>query len=163
MDTTITASTEQDAGAVEAVKHHHAQMAGTLAGLVERLVTAHDPQDAAEARDELVHWAATELLPHARAEEGALYPPAHRDPAGRLLVDGMLAEHETIGGLVEQLRSADTPVRAAALGTALKVLFEVHLAKENDLVLPLVAADPDVSVADALRGMHQLLGGHEDG
>ena len=155
MDTTITASTGQDAGAVEAVKHHHAQMAGTLGGLVERLVTAHDPQDAAEARDE--------LLPHARAEEGALYPPAHRDPAGRLLVDGMLAEHETIGGLVEQLRSADTPVRAAALGTALKVLFEVHLAKENDLVLPLLAADPDVSVADALRGMHQLLGGHEDG
>lgn len=161
MDTIVIASSEQDATAVEAVKHHHAEMAGTLAALAERLVSAHDTQQAAEARDDLVHWAATELLPHARAEEGALYPAAHRDPAGRLLVDGMLAEHETIAGLVEQLRTADTPVRAAAVGTALRVLFESHLAKENDLVLPLLAASPDVSVADALHGMHELLGGHD--
>jgi uncharacterized protein (DUF2249 family) len=38
------------------------------------------------------------------------------------------------------------------------VLFDTHLAKENDLVLPVVAADPAISLAGVLAGMHELLG-----
>ena len=53
---------------------------------------------------------------------------------------------------------AGDPVRAAATGYALQVLFEAHLTKENDLVLPVVAADPAVSLAEILAGMHELLG-----
>jgi uncharacterized protein (DUF2249 family) len=36
----------------------------------------------------------------------------------------------------------------------------VHLAKENDLVLPLLLSAPDASLAEVLTGMHELLG-HE--
>ena len=157
MNTVVVATSEQDSAAAEAVAQHHAVMAGTLNSLTERLVTAHGNEQSAEARDDLIHWSVTELLPHARAEEQALYPLAADLPAGRLLVESMLGEHEVITGLVEQLRSADTPVRAAGVGTALRVLFESHLAKENDLILPLVAQAPGVSLADGLRGMHELL------
>lgn len=72
----------------------------------------------------------------------------------------MLAEHKAIAQLVGEVSSAE-PVRAAAAGYALQVLFEVHLAKENQLVLPLVAGNSAVSLADILAGMHELLGGHD--
>jgi uncharacterized protein (DUF2249 family)/iron-sulfur cluster repair protein YtfE (RIC family) len=160
VNTVVVATSEQDAAAAEAVVQHHAVMAGALAGLAERVVTASGNEAAAQARDELVHWSVTELLPHARAEEEALYPLAAAE--GRLLVESMLGEHEVIEGLVEQLRSADTPMRAAATANALRVIFESHLTKENELILPLVAQTPGVSLADALRGMHELLE-EEDG
>jgi uncharacterized protein (DUF2249 family) len=158
VNTVVLATSERDAAAVEAVVQHHAAMAGTLAAFAERLIAARDNEQAATATEELVHWAATELVPHAKAEEGALYPLAHGDSRGRLLVEAMLVEHDLIVALVDQLRTADTPVRAAALGTALRVLFESHLAKENDQIMPLLAGLPGVSVADALDGMHTLIG-----
>lgn len=161
MNTVVLATSEQEAEAVEAVVTHHAAMAGALAAHSERLLDAHGTEQTAGARDELVHWAVTELLPHARAQEQGLYPLAHEDPAGRLLVDALLAEHELITTVVEQLRVAETPVRAAAFGTALRLLFESHVAKEDDQVLPLLAAKPGVSVAQALHGMHESLGGED--
>ena len=163
MDTVVIASTEQDAAAVRAVMSHHAEMAGTLAALARRIASAPDTGRALAARHDLVLWAERDLVPHALAEEKAMYPPAHRDDRARLLVDAMLAEHQLILGLVERLKAAASQVAAAAEARALAVTFESHLAKENDQVLPLLAAAPDVSLADALTGMHELLGGHEEG
>lgn len=162
MNNVLIASSAQDAAAVEAVKQHHAEMSGALATLAARIASAPDQDSALAGRDELVRWAEHELVPHARAEEEAMYPPAHDDPSARLLVDAMLAEHKLIVGLVESLRAAQDQVRAAAEARALSVTFESHLAKENDQILPLLAQRPDVSVADALAGMHTLLGGGAD-
>lgn len=159
MNNVLIASSVQDAAAVEAVKQHHAEMSGALATLAARIASAPDQQSALAGRDELVRWAERELVPHARAEEEAMYPPAHDDPSARLLVDAMLAEHKLIVSLVESLRVAQDQVRAAAEARALSVTFESHLAKENDQILPLLAQRPDVSVAEALAGMHTLLGG----
>ena len=162
MDTVVIASSEQDAAAVEAVKGHHAEMAGTLALLARRVADATDADAAFAARDELVRWAEGDLVPHALAEEKAMYPLAHEDIRARLLIDAMLAEHQLILGLVAQLKAAPTQVRAAAEARALSVTFESHLAKENEQVLPLLAASPEVSLAGALAGMHELLGGGHD-
>lgn len=162
MDTVVIASTEQDAAAVEAVKSHHAEMAGTLQALARRVASAADAETALAARDDLVRWAERDLVPHALAEEKAMYPPAHRDGRARLLIDAMLAEHQLILSLVEGLRTAPSQVEAAAEARALAVTFESHLAKENEQVLPLLAGSPEVSVAGALAGMHELLGGHDD-
>ena len=160
MDTVVIASSEQDAAAVEAVKRHHAEMAGTLGMLAGRVAAARDAESAFAARDELARWAEGDLVPHALAEEKAMYPLAHEDTRARLLVDAMLAEHVLILGLVERLKTARTPVEAAAEARALSVVFESHLAKENDQILPLLAEAPGVSLAGALEGMHELLGGH---
>ncbi len=161
MNTVVIASSEQDAAAVEAVKQHHAQMAGALSALAGRVAAAATEAAALEARDELVRWAENDLVPHAKAEEAAMYPLAHQDTRARLLVDAMLVEHELIVGLVKTLREAAGQVQAAAEARALAVTFESHLAKENDQILPLLAESPGVSLSDALAGMHELLGGHD--
>jgi uncharacterized protein (DUF2249 family) len=163
MDKLVIASTEADARAAEAVEQHHAQMAGALATQVEALVSAaasRDDRAAGAAREALVNWCERDLVPHALAEEKAMYPAAQARSEGRLLVEGMLGEHRVITGLVQLLGTTAEPVRAAAAAKALQVAFENHLAKENELVLPLLVSAPDVSVAELLGGMHELLGGH---
>jgi uncharacterized protein (DUF2249 family) len=166
MDKVVIASNEADARAAEAVEQHHAQMAGTLAVRVEALLgaaAAGDQERAGTARAELASWCERELVPHALAEEKTMYPAAQAKPEGRLLVEGMLAEHTAIVGLVKEVADAPDLVRAAAAAMALQVMFDRHLAKENELVLPLLVAAPDVSVAELLGGMHELLGGEEAG
>ena len=48
-------------------------------------------------------------------------------------------------------------MRAAATGWALRVLLDTHLTKENDLLLPALAADPGVSLAALLVRMHEVV------
>lgn len=165
MSDLVIASSEADARAAEAVEEHHAQMAGALALKAEALsaaARARRQPDADEVRLDLVAWCRTELVPHALAEETTMYAAAGRMVEARLLVEAMLAEHRSIIGLVEELATATDMVSAAALARALRALFEVHLAKENDQVLPLLVASPAVSVAELLGGMHELLGGPAD-
>ena len=161
----VIASSDADATAAVAVEAHHAEMSGALALHVQRLVAAAAAgEDAGTARHQLVSWCRSELVPHALAEEQAMYPAAQAKAEGRLLVTGMLGEHAVITGLVDEVASAPDEVRAAAAATALRVVFDDHLRKENELVLPLLVSAPDVSVAALLGGMHELLGGdrHDD-
>lgn len=164
MNDVVVATTDRDAAAAAAVEQHHAEMAATLGRKVEDLVAAVAAGDGAAiagTNDSLVGWSTRELLPHALAEEKAMYPAAHDTVEGRLLVTGMLAEHGVIVDLVKEIAEADGPVRAASAARALLVMFQSHLAKENELVLPLLASRADVSVADLLAGMHELLGADE--
>lgn len=154
------ATSPADADAIAAVEQHHAELAGRLRAHASELLDSAGTEGFESARRRAARFLGGELAPHAAAEEQALYPAAASDPRGRLLVDGMLAEHKAIAQLVSEVSSAE-PVRAAAAGYALQVLFEVHLGKENELVLPLVAGNPAVSLAQILAGMHELLGGHD--
>lgn len=166
MNNVVIASNEAEAAAAAAVEQHHAQLAGELALRVEALLSAVSHADAAAAgaaQSDLSSWCTRELVPHALAEEKALYPAAQARPEGRLLVDGMLAEHAVLTGLVQELATAAEPVRVAAAAKALQVLFDCHLAKENELVLPLLVSAPDVSVVELLDGMHEILGAAEHG
>ncbi|MFV1365743.1 DUF2249 domain-containing protein [Mycolicibacterium elephantis] len=159
----IVASTSADAEAAETVKNHHAELAGHLQALADAMLSAAERGAGFEtARAAAVQFLTGELLPHAAAEEDRLYPAAARTERARPLIESMIAVHRIIAGLVDRIRTETSPVRAAAAGDALRVLFEAHLVDENDRILPIVAADPDVSLADALDGMHQLLGGHHD-
>jgi uncharacterized protein (DUF2249 family) len=156
--------TSTDRRAAQAVVRHHAELAATLGRHVAALFEAAEIGSSRltwQHRDELVAWIHGELLPHAAAEEAALYPAAAAQPDGRLLVDGMVAEHKAITALVGDLEAAGTPTTAAAAARALSALFEVHLAKENDLVLPLLLAADQVSLHDLLEGMHDMLGSDE--
>lgn len=156
----VVATSARDSAAVQAIRQHHAELAGSLAVHVEALLATATAggEPFEDARRRALSFLAIELVPHAAAEEVALYPAAASSETTRLLIEGMLAEHKVILSLVDQLTRAGDPIRAAATGYALQVLFDAHLAKENDLVLPVVAADPSVSLADILTGMHGLLG-----
>ena len=123
-DSVVIASNEAEAAAVAAVEQHHAQLAGALRLRVETLlgaVASGDPA-AEHERRELVDWCTRELVPHALAEEKALYPAAHAKAESRLLVDGMLDEHRVITGLVGEISAAADPTRAAAAGRALMAM-----------------------------------------
>ena len=156
----IVASTAADAEAVEAIKSHHAQLAGQLAVLTDAMLWAVERSAEFEpARAAALVFLTGELLPLAAAEEERLYPAATRTERARPLVESMIAVHRIIGALVERIR-IEPPVRAAACGHALRVLFDAHLTDENERILPIVAADPEVSLVEVTHGMHELLGHH---
>lgn len=152
--------TTDDDAALAAVTAHHAGMHRRLEKLTEALIHAVASGDTVgehEAHAVLVEWCEDELLPHALAEEDALYAGAAALPEGTLLVDGMLAEHRVIVGLLEELRAVHG-VAAAVVAGALQRVFSLHLDKENRLLLPLIAATPGLSLARSAAGLHELLG-----
>ncbi|OBH95724.1 DUF2249 domain-containing protein [Mycobacterium sp. E2733] len=154
----IVASTAADAEAVEAIKGHHAQLAGQLGVLTDAMLWAVERgADFEPARAAVLAFLAGELLPHAAAEEDRLYPAATRTGLARPLVESMIAVHRVIGSLVERIR-IEPPLRAAASGHALRVVFDAHLTDENERILPIVAGDPEVSLVEVTHGMHELLG-----
>jgi uncharacterized protein (DUF2249 family) len=153
----VLASTRQDADAVEAVRRHHAELAGGLALRVEALLASAEDAghgDVAAATDDLVAFCRRELIPHALAEEDTLYPAAADLPELRLLVATMTGEHAEMLALVEEISTARSGVRAAAAGRALAGIFAPHLVAENEAVLPRLAAAANVSLTDLLRDMH---------
>ncbi|SBT92062.1 Uncharacterized conserved protein, DUF2249 family [Streptomyces sp. DI166] len=162
MSSVSLASAPEDATALEAAEAHHARLAGELAGRVSMLLTAadRDPGAAARIHAGLVTFCERSLLPHAAAEEAVLYPAAHALPEARLLVESLIGEHRALKGLVATLRDAPRSASVAADARALQVLFEEHVAKENGLVLPLLAMTPEVSLAGLLEEMHHQ---HADG
>jgi uncharacterized protein (DUF2249 family)/iron-sulfur cluster repair protein YtfE (RIC family) len=162
MSTVTIASNHADAEAAEKVELHHAEMAGRLDLLTADVVRAARTDRAEAARQELLSWLRDELVPHATAEEQTLYPAAGQLAEARLLVEAMLAEHVLIHRLVADLEAASDPVEAAAVARAIETVFDSHLAKENDQLIPTLVASPDCSVAEMLEGMHELLGGHDD-
>lgn len=70
----------------------------------------------------------------------------------------MLGEREVLTRLLREVADSADVLRAAASAAALRAVFDSHLTKENDLVVPLLARTAGVSVAELLGGMHQLLG-----
>lgn len=153
------ASDSRDATALESAEAHHARLAGELAGRVKMLLTSVDRDLRAAERIHagLVAFCDRSLLPHAAAEEAVLYPVAHRMSEARLLVESLIGEHRCLTALVDALRAAPDPAHAAADARALQVLFEEHVAKENGLVLPLLAMTPEVCLAELLADMHHRL------
>ena len=88
-----------EAEALQAVERHHAHMLKHLNGLVALLMAAVEARDAAAeetAQATLLDWCDSHLIPHALAEEGPLYGGPHATSEGRLLVEGMLAEHRAL-------------------------------------------------------------------
>lgn len=151
---------EAEQHALAAVEHHHGRMLAELQDHVTALIQAVENLEAAterSARDELLAWCRHELVPHALAEEGPLYSGPKETDQGRLLVEGMLAEHKVIVGLVDRLGTTEG-VQAAVTGAAIKEIFALHLEKENRLLMPFIVQSPELSLADAVQGLHELVG-----
>lgn len=162
MTDVVIASTPEDAEAVDRMVEHHAELAGQLTALVR--VSAHDVSSAelGGARDRLVTWARTSLLPHAEAEERSLYPAAAELAELTVLTREMVAEHRVIGELVDKLATATAPGEIVAAAGALEAVLGIHLHKENEVLLPALVASPHHSVARLLDGMHDILGADTD-
>jgi uncharacterized protein (DUF2249 family) len=156
----VLASGAADAAAVDALREHHAGLAGRLGAHVDALLAAATAPGGAgfrQARTAALRFCTGELLPVAAVEEQLLYPAAAVSDRLRLLVDALLAEHRVLAALVEEIVVADEPARAAAAGYALLVLVEKHLATEDELLVPGLAADPATRLSALVAELHDVL------
>lgn len=162
MSAVTSASAPEDAAALEAAEAHLVRLAGDLARHVAALLDAaeRDPGAAAAVRAGLVAFCEREILPYAAAEEAVIYPAARRLPDSRLLIESLVAEHSCLTALVDALGSAPTLLGAVADARALQVLFEEHVAKENGLVLPLLALAPGIRPAALLTEVRERVDRH---
>ncbi|MEO3785514.1 DUF2249 domain-containing protein [Actinocorallia sp. B10E7] len=157
----------------DAIRAHHARLGRTVADHALTIRHAVDKlTPPAAARDELIGYFTREVLPHAIAEENTLYRAGAGLPAAALLVNAMTEEHVRLRGLAETLRLARTPGEIGAAAAALDAVFQAHIAKENDDLLPaLVEARVDLAAllagTDEITGAapghhHCTCGGHDD-
>ncbi len=147
-----------DAQAAEAIKTHHTEMRNELRRRVDALEEAVRSGATYErAHRDVLDYLEGELLPHAQAEEKALYPAGDTGPSA-LLLRSMREEHRTIMGRVAALREASDGVTAATGASAVLALFESHLWKDNELLVPTLVGDPHVAMVELLAGMHELIG-----
>jgi uncharacterized protein (DUF2249 family) len=157
-------ATSSQSQTLEAILGHHAQLSAAVAARSAAVVDAAERlADVTPHRDSFVELLREEVLPHAIAEEQTLYRVGLTLAAGRPLVAAMIAEHRRLQALVDQLAAARTPVAMASNALAVRVLFDAHLAKENDQLLPALVLER-VDLAGLLEGMHEILGeaaGHE--
>ena len=153
----MTVTTHQDQ-TIEAIRAHHQQLELALAGAAVQVSDAAERLgDAGRFRDQLMTLLRGEILPHAAAEERTLYAAAADSERTALLVQAMVDEHRRLETLVDDLGTARTPVAMASLATAVRALFEAHLVKENDILLPALVTE-GVDLAGLLSGMHEILG-----
>lgn len=160
----MTASTDRGTqdGVLATIRAHHDQLgrtmsdhALTISRSIDRLASP------AARRGVLVDFCNQEVLPHAMAEEETVYRVAADLPRTRLLVRAMHDEHLTLRELVGDLASAGSPGEISAAATALNAVFQSHVEKENEILLPALA-DAGVDLAALLKGMQEVLGGEPD-
>lgn len=153
MSDIVFATTPADAQAAEKVVAHHAEMNGQLAALVAALAGAGSAEAALAARDALVQWGHTELLPHAEAEELVLYRAAGELSELRALLVAMIDEHGVLADLVGELADARQPGQALLAAGGLQAVLGTHVHKENEILLPALVGSSVHSVADLLSEM----------
>jgi len=142
---------------ITAIRGHHDEMAAQLSELTAAVLSAAAAGDCTQAARRLHDWYRTELLPHAVAEERALYSEGAEVETMKLLICAMLAEHRQLVSLIAELALAHEPFQVATVAAAAQAVFTVHLGKENDLLLPALD-QAGVNLVASLDGMHEVLG-----
>lgn len=160
MTAMTSAPTTSQQETLDAIAAHHVQLARAVAAAAVRVRDAADRLgDVSRVRQELVELLRTEVLPHAKAEEETLYGVGAGIEPLALLVQAMTGEHRILEKLVDELEAARATTETVGFAAAIRTLFEAHLAKENDLLLPALV-ERGVDLASLLEGMHEILG-HE--
>ena len=155
--------TAADASALDAMLAHHAALADGVARRVTTLRVATEVQGAYELpAAELVAYLARDVLPHAMAEEHTLYQVAASNAGLAEEVAGMVDEHHRLTAMAEQLATADDGPAALQAAEAIGTLFAGHVTKENEVILPPLAADPGVDLSGLLVRMHHLTEAAQD-
>lgn len=151
---------EAENAAVDAMVRHHTELVARVQATTAELTRAIDIGDddtAYNAQGILLEWGEREMLPHAEAEETQLYRPAGAREEARLLVEVLLADHQDLATLLDELRGA-AGIEAAAVASTLSRLFALHIEKENRVLLPFIARTPDLSLSAAVEGLVELVG-----
>ena len=101
--------------------------------------------------DNVYDFLAHHLLPHAQAEEAALYPVVGKVMGAPEATDTMSRDHVAVGRLIDELGLIRSNMSGSALTVAqikdlrrvlygLYTLVKVHFAKEEEVYLPILDA-----------------------
>jgi uncharacterized protein (DUF2249 family) len=153
-DTTTKTTAKQ---LTSAIREHHRGLATTLDSYTSDIesLKASEGSDAAGLAtllDQVTSFLSGELMPHAQGEERTLYPAldpilrTHGRPTATMSIDHeYLGQHvQKVTALANQLRSADASKRETLTAQLqremiqLQGLFQVHLAKEERVYLPVI-------------------------
>ncbi len=154
----------------EAIRKHHLSLAKTLKDHA-RAAGSGEPQT---ERDGFVKFLKHDVLPHAEGEERHLYPMAdqlvrdHGKPTATMMVDhefirDYIAKIEQTAGELAAASDGERPAlqrRLRDLALRLDAIFELHLAKEERVYLPLF--EQHVAQAEqtmVLRAIHETYEG----
>jgi len=112
-------------------------------------VTSARPYEMAVA--DVITYLAEEVLPHATAEEKAIYPAAakHAD------IGEMTTEHVFLSVASSRLAALTDGPAAVEQARQIADLFSAHAAKENEVLLSALLADESVDLASLLGEMHR--------
>lgn len=157
MSTSISIGSADEA-ALSAMLGHHSQLRRDLE---ERVITLREAVATGVSHDEplarLLEFINGSILPHAIAEEEALYPAASELSRVELLIDGMVLEHRDLERRARALTVTTEGVDALVLAAGFSAVFGVHVAKENDVLLPAILEASTASLATLLRDMEARL------
>jgi iron-sulfur cluster repair protein YtfE (RIC family) len=135
----------------------HIEHVGQAAREVARL--GHEERALLVAR--IVDFLCGTLLPHAKAEEEALYPEWAELVGFADAAVPMIHDHEAIVERIERLRQTDVDDvdELQELLYGLHALIGVHFRKEEEIQLPAFDAAP-AAVTEAVLDRMERLGGH---
>lgn len=150
-------TTTQGTGALEAMLAHHDELLGAVATKIRALADSlEDPERYQLAAADLAYYLSADVLSHATAEEGSLYPAAVAIDGLAGTVEEMIKEHRQLAAAIERLGNARLPGEALAEARGIGSLFASHVAKENEVLLPALVADGSVDLDGLLVRMHRL-------
>lgn len=137
----------------------HLRALDTAADEVDRW----DVDEARHILGDIVEFLRDHLVPHARAEEDVLYPAVEEAMAAPGATATMRADHQEIVARVDRLAATvdalgdDWPDADRARGVAhqlvgLSAILELHFAKEEEVLLPVLDGALSRAQADELFG-----------
>jgi iron-sulfur cluster repair protein YtfE (RIC family) len=116
---------------------------------VADLVGDTSPPAVQQGVDDVYQFLTRRLIPHAEAEDRALYPTVQKVMGAPLATATMSRDHVEVGRLTKELRTIwsglGTPIDSSQekdlrrLLYGLYALIKVHFAKEEEIYLPLLA------------------------
>lgn len=137
------------------MRRHHAAMAAATQERVAALEQAAAGEAAWQtARDAVVSYVRSDIVPHAKAEESTIYAEAAKRPELAPLVQAMTLEHGAILERLAAIERARSAVEALRAGAGLETLFAAHAGIENDVILAQLEIDPAADLTDVLARMH---------
>ncbi|HWU45421.1 MAG TPA: DUF2249 domain-containing protein [Humibacter sp.] len=160
-DHLVLASGGADSVALGAIMRSHAELSGTLAAHVSRLLDVAVTDDAPaleDARRRLVEWAHSDLSPLFASEAVILYPEVGRvGPQESDLAETLRDGQERISMLLDEAGTQRDPAPLAAATVALRVAVEHQLKTEMERLLPVLAASTRHSLAELWADVERAL------
>jgi iron-sulfur cluster repair protein YtfE (RIC family) len=145
------------------LKDEHKELYSHIESLKQAGLAVHGSlsQAGLEAIDEAYRFLTTHLLPHAHAEEAALYPAVQRVMGSPYGTATMSRDHVEVEQLTQELASLRAGLTATEIGAAranelkrilygLYTLVKVHFTKEEEVYLPLLDQNLTAEQAEAM-------------